>query len=195
MSPARRTVGIGAVSGVVLVALAVLVWSSGGREPGSGGQPAPLARSSGTGEARAGGDAGGAPGPHGSADAGDRSSSPAVDFDPAAVPDWFDAHLQFSHARLEAVRGMNGDPLGVRVLSVRPPFRPARLQIQPGDLLVGINGVSLTDPDHFDRAVDIVGWTFLRADNVRVKVHRGDEEFSLVELGAARTDPVDGSRP
>ena len=107
----------------------------------------------------------------------------SVPFSPLSLPDWFDARLQFSHARVQALRGDNGEPLGVRVISVYPGLRPARLGVQPGDLLLRINGVSLTDPALFARVENIVAWTFLRADLIIVKMRRAGEEFSLAELG------------
>ena len=180
MSGRNRRLGIGAAALAAGLALALAWWWLGAAVPGPGpGTPAaPLLPSS-------GGDTGATP--------ADAPAPPVPDpgpFDPLSVPDWFDSRLQFSHARLQPLRGESGEPLGIRVISVHPALRPARLDVRPGDLLLRINGVSLTDPVHFERAVDIVGWTFLRADLVTVKIRRAGEEFSLAELGRIDTAPT-----
>ena len=192
--------------GVALAVILALAWSSIGRDrsrgPGSSlesrrAHPSNSLPSNGPGDL--GGSPTGQPVPgDGAADPGaaraataTRGGATDAPFNPLSLPDWFDARSHFSHARLQAVRGDSAEPLGVRVISVHPGLRLARLDVRPGDLLLRINGVSLTDPAHFRRVEDIVGWTFLRADLVIVKIRRAGEEFSLAEIGPIDTTPAE----
>ncbi|MFQ5669566.1 MAG: hypothetical protein ACE5HD_03475 [Acidobacteriota bacterium] len=99
----------------------------------------------------------------------------------------------FAHARFEAVRDAQGQPAGVRVVSVARGGRVWRLGLKPGDLMLGINGVSLHHPASFSRAVETAEHLFLTADRVRVKLRRGTEVFALVELGPVKRENISGS--
>jgi S1-C subfamily serine protease len=128
---------------------------SGQRDPGGDGQAAPTA--------------------------GALPESPAAKAPPSAFPPGM--RHPFFHARFEPVRNASGTPLGVRVLSVHPTGKLARLGIRAGDIIRSVNRVQLDDHATFDRAVAMAEEAFLTDTSFYVRIKRGDDTFALASMG------------
>jgi membrane-associated protease RseP (regulator of RpoE activity) len=97
----------------------------------------------------------------------------------------------FAHARLDPVLDAAGQPAGLRVLSVLPGGKVARVGIRAGDLLLAINGIRLNDPESFGQAAALCEETFRTNPMVTVTLERDGEVFSLATLGSVRGEPVE----